>query len=79
MHKNRTRHQDGFKAHLAVEPHTGLFTAVVLTRGSGQGNHEATVAEDLLAEEACALTVLGDAPTAPASCAEPWNLLATPW
>ena len=30
IHKNRTHHQDGFKAHLAVEPETGLFTAVAL-------------------------------------------------
>ncbi|WP_170321944.1 transposase, partial [Acrocarpospora pleiomorpha] len=28
VHKTRTHHQDGFKAHVAVEPETGLFTAV---------------------------------------------------
>ncbi|MFB9896250.1 transposase, partial [Planobispora takensis] len=60
VHKNRTRHQDGYKAHLAIEPETGLFTAVALRPGSGADHHEAAVAEDLLAGEH-ALTVLGDA------------------
>jgi IS5 family transposase len=27
IHKNRTRHQDGFKGHVSFEPETGLFTA----------------------------------------------------
>jgi hypothetical protein len=60
IHKNRTRHQDGFKAHVAFEPETGLFTAVELTGGSGPGSHEATVAARLLAGERETLTVLGD-------------------
>jgi hypothetical protein len=61
VHKNRTQYQDGYKAHLAVEPETGLFTDVALTAGSGADNHEAAVATDLLAEENAPLTVLGDA------------------
>jgi IS5 family transposase len=61
IHKNRTRHQEGFKGHVSFEPETGLFTAVALTRGSGAGNHEATVASGLLAGEEGTLTVLGDA------------------
>ena len=61
IHKNRTRHQDGFKAHVSFEPETGLFTAVELTGGSGDGNHEATVALRLLAGEEGTLTILGDA------------------
>jgi Transposase DDE domain len=60
IHKNRTRHQDGFKAHVSFEPETGLFTAVELTGGSGPGNHEAAVADRLLASEEGKLTVLGD-------------------
>ena len=51
IHKNRTRHQDGFKGHVSFEPKTGLFTAVALTGGSGAGTHEATVAAGLLADE----------------------------
>jgi IS5 family transposase len=61
IHKNRTRHQDGFKGHVSFEPETGLFTAVALTGGSGAGNHEAAIAPGLLAGEQEELTVLGDA------------------
>jgi IS5 family transposase len=60
IHKNRTRHQDGFKAHVSFEPETGLFTAVELAGGSGAGNHEAAVAVRLLAGEQEPVTVLGD-------------------
>jgi hypothetical protein len=60
IHKNRTRHQDGFKAHVAFEPETGLFTAAGLTGGSGPGSHEATVAARLPAGEEEPVTVLGD-------------------
>jgi len=60
IHKNRTRHQEGFKGHVSFEPETGLFTAVALTRGSGAGNHEAAVAGGLLAGEEGRLTILGD-------------------
>jgi IS5 family transposase len=60
IHKNRTRHQEGFKGHVSFEPETGLFTAVALTRGSGAGNHEAAVAGSLLDGEEARLTILGD-------------------
>jgi Transposase DDE domain/Transposase domain (DUF772) len=61
IHKNRARHQDGFKAHVAFEPETGLFTAVELTGGSGDGSHDASAAVRLLAGEQDPVTVLGDA------------------
>ncbi|GAA0438392.1 hypothetical protein GCM10010357_69760 [Streptomyces luteireticuli] len=35
VHKTRIHQQDGYKAHLAIEPETGLFTAVALTPGTG--------------------------------------------
>ena len=60
IHKNRTRHQDGFKGHVSFEPEAGLFTAVALTRGGGTANHEAAVAGGLLCAEDGQLTVLGD-------------------
>lgn len=60
IHKNRSRHQEGFRAHVAFEPEEGLFTEVALTAGSGARNHEAAVAPDLLAEEETPVTVLGD-------------------
>jgi IS5 family transposase len=60
IHKNRTRHQDGFKGHVSFEPETGLFTTVALTGGTGTGNHEAAIAARLLAGEQEKLTILGD-------------------
>ena len=60
IHKNRTRHQDGFKAHVSFEPEVGLFTAVELTRGSGAAGHEAAVAVRLLDGEQDPVTVLAD-------------------
>ncbi|GAA4176091.1 hypothetical protein GCM10022251_77570 [Phytohabitans flavus] len=47
-HKTVHHRQDGFKAHLAIEPDTGLFTAGELTMASGQDNHEAVVGLHLL-------------------------------
>ncbi|MEV4251448.1 IS1182 family transposase [Streptosporangium canum] len=61
VHKTRAHRQDGFKAHLAIEPETGLFTAVALRPGSGVAHHEATVAADLLAGEHTPVQVFADA------------------
>ncbi|WP_433470168.1 IS1182 family transposase [Spirillospora sp. CA-128828] len=60
VHKTRSHYQDGYKAHLAIEPETGLFTAVALTPGSGSEHHEATVALDLLADQDEPVEVFGD-------------------
>ncbi|WSY46465.1 IS1182 family transposase (plasmid) [Embleya sp. NBC_00888] len=60
IHKTRSRHQDGYKAHLVVEPETLLFTAVALTPGSGAEHHEANVVLDLLADEPDPVDLLGD-------------------
>ncbi len=42
-HKTVHRRQDGFKAHLAVEPDTGLVTACRLTKAAGAEAHDAVV------------------------------------
>ena len=47
-HKTRERRQDGFKAHVVVEPDTGLATAVGLTKVNGPENSDATVGAALL-------------------------------
>ncbi|MCE7080100.1 IS1182 family transposase [Streptomyces sp. ST2-7A] len=60
VHKTRSHQQDGFKAHLAVEPETGLYTAVALTPGAGSEHHEAAVGVDLLAGEEDPVDVFGD-------------------
>jgi hypothetical protein len=50
-HKTVTRRQDGFTAHVVVEPDTGLITNTRLTAAARAENSEATVGLDLLAED----------------------------
>jgi hypothetical protein len=59
-HKTVHHRQDGYKAHVAVEPDTGLFTGGKLTQASGAASHEAAVALELLGGEERGLEVLGD-------------------
>ncbi len=57
MHKSRFVHRDGYKAHIAVEPDTGLITATALTPANvGDGS----TGVDLLAGEEPGLQVLAD-------------------
>jgi hypothetical protein len=51
VHKTVHHRQDGYKAHVAIEPDTGLFTGAKLTKASGAGNHEAVVGLQLLQTE----------------------------
>ena len=56
-HKTRTAYRDGYKAHVAAEPDTGLVTACDL----GPGNvGDTDAAPDLLADEPAGTEVLGD-------------------
>ena len=59
-HKTVHRRQDGFKAHIAVEPDTGLVTECAVTRASGPGSGDAEVGTALLAQESTKLDVLAD-------------------
>jgi len=59
-HKTVSRRQDGFKAHLAVEPDTGLITACVLTKASGPDTGDAAVGPGLLTGELDPVLVLAD-------------------
>jgi IS5 family transposase len=60
VHKTVHHRQDGFKAHLAVEPDTGIITDCALTRANGADNHEAAVGLQLLAGEAEPVMMLAD-------------------
>jgi Transposase DDE domain/Transposase domain (DUF772) len=60
VHKTVHRRQDGFKAHVAIEPDTGIITDCALRQASGADNHEAVVGLELLAGENRGLQVLGD-------------------
>ncbi len=59
-HKTVSRRQDGFKAHLVVEPDTGLITGCQLTAAAGPDDSEATIGAELLADEPAGLQVLAD-------------------
>ena len=57
MHKSRSVYRDGYKAHIAIEPETGLITATALTPANvGDG----PTGIELLASEEPGLQVLAD-------------------
>jgi hypothetical protein len=60
VHKTVHHRQDGYKAHVAVEPDTGIFTAVELTKANGEDNHEAVIGLRLIADQPPGGEVLGD-------------------
>jgi IS5 family transposase len=57
MHKSRSEYRDGYKAHLAVEPETGLITAAALTPANAADGPNGVA---LLAGEEPGLEVLAD-------------------
>ena len=64
-HKTVQRRQDGFKAHVVIEPETGLTTAVAVTKAAGPDNSDAAVGAVLVAADATIgagenVDVLGD-------------------
>jgi hypothetical protein len=64
-HKTVTRRQDGFKAHLAIEPDTGIITDCTLTKAAGLAADGVPVSEartglELLAGQTEPVTVLAD-------------------
>ena len=64
-HKSVSRRRDGFKAHLAVEPDTGLITDCAVSKASGvaadgQPVSEARIGLELLDEEPGPVRVLAD-------------------
>jgi IS5 family transposase len=57
VHKTTSVYRDGYKAHIAVEPDTGLVTGCELTAGN---IGDAQAAPGLLADETSPVEVLGD-------------------
>lgn len=90
-HKTRERRQDGFKAHLVVEPDTGLATAVKLTKPNGPENSDANVGAELVTTDATIdettegpVEVLGDSAYATGDMLhrlneKKWTPLLKPW
>ena len=50
--KSPEARRDGYRAHLAADPETGIITGEKLTRAAGQENSDPAVAEEFLAAEA---------------------------
>jgi IS5 family transposase len=50
-HKTTSRRQDGFKAHVVVEPDTGIITACAVTKASGEGSGDGAAGIALLADD----------------------------
>lgn len=88
-HKTRERRQDGFKAHVVVEPDTGLTTACGLTKANGPENSDAAVGAELVTAdptivEGQELEVLGDSAYATGDMLaalddKKWTPLLKPW
>ena len=55
--KSPEARRDGYRAHLAADPETGIITDEKLTRAAGKENSDPAVAEEFLAAE----TAAGDA------------------
>ena len=81
------RPQDGFKAHVVIEPDTGLATMVELTKAAGPDNSDATVGARLVVADPTIdspVEVLGDSAYATGDMpavleAKRWVPLVKPW
>ena len=86
-HKTVERRQDGFKAHVVIEPDTGLATMVELTKAAGPDNSDATVGARLVVADPTItgpVEVLGDSAYATGDMlatldAKQWAPLVKPW
>ena len=86
-HKTVERRQDGFKAHVVIEPDTGLATMVELTKAAGPDNSDATVGARLVVADPTItgpVEVLGDSAYATGDMlatldAKQWTPLVKPW
>ena len=88
-HKTRERRQDGFKAHVVVEPDTGLSTVVKLSKTNGPANSDAAVGADLVTADPTIgatddIEVLGDSAYASGDMLhrltqKGWTPLVKPW
>ena len=58
--KSPEARRDGYRAHVAAEPETGLITDEELTKATGEDNSDAAVAGQVIAREEQAAKVYGD-------------------
>jgi Transposase DDE domain/Transposase domain (DUF772) len=70
-HKTRSRRQDGYSAHIVIEPDTGIITDTALTPAAGPDNSDAAVGVDLLLAD----TTPADTGRGGAVAAQGWQVL----
>jgi hypothetical protein len=58
--KSPEARRDGYRAHVAAEPQTGIITDEQLTRAAGEENSDAAVAAQMMAAQTQAAEVYGD-------------------
>jgi IS5 family transposase len=58
--KSRENRRDGYRAHVAADPETGIITGQELTKAAGEENSDAAVAAQFLAGEGEPAEVYGD-------------------
>lgn len=58
--KSPEARRDGYRAHVAAEPETGIITGEELTKAAGQENSDAAVAGQMICREAGRAEVYGD-------------------
>lgn len=88
-HKTRERKQDGYKAHVEVEPDTGLMPMAKLTKASGSDSSDAAVGAELVSadptiDQTPDVEVLGDSAYATGDMLhqldeKKWKPLLKPW
>jgi hypothetical protein len=91
-HKTRERRQDGYKAHVVVEPDTGLTTVCELTKAAGAKSSDAAVGAELVVADPtidaggaeAPVEVLGDSAYASGDMlstltGKQWTPLLKPW
>jgi hypothetical protein len=69
--KSPENRRDGYRAHIAADPETGIITGEQLTRAAGEDNSDAAVAGQFLAEAAASgprVSGMATPPMAPQSC-----------
>lgn len=69
--KSPQARRDGYRAHLAADPDTGIITDEALTKAAGTDNSDPAVAEQFLAGDIANSNTTADAPADDQPCAAP--------
>ncbi len=76
--KSPENRRDGYRAHLAACPETGIITGEQLTQAAGEENSDAAIAAGLRPPRTHPPGFTATRPTAPATCVRRWRRPGTP-